>query len=107
MLTVGYLLLPLVAAAQDITNILDNILNTAKTIITILFVLATLVFLWGIVSFIAGAGDPSKRDKSKGIMMWGIIGLAVMAAAWGVAQILIVYFGAQTSPPFVPIPRPF
>ena len=39
-------------------------------------------------------------------MTWGIIGLAVMAAAWGITTILIAYFlpGGGTPPGFVPPP---
>lgn len=109
LVTAGSLFLPLVAGAQNIDVILTNIKGTVNTIITILFVAATLVFLWGMVSFIAGAADPGKRDKAKGIMMWGIIGLAVMAAAWGIANILIAYFipGGGTPPSFRRPPDPF
>lgn len=105
-LALGYSLLPQVAGAQNIPAILTNIKGTLNTIISILFILATLVFLWGIVQFVAGSGDPAKRDKAKGVMMWGIIGLAVMAAAWGITNILIGYFQVPaTGPGFVPIPN--
>lgn len=103
-LVIASYLLPLAASAQDIPSILTNIKGTMNTIIGILFILATLVFLWGIVQFIAGSGDPAKRDKAKGIMMWGIIGLAVMAAAWGVTNIIIDYFGIKEGPGFIPPP---
>ena len=106
LITAGYLFLPLTATAQDIETIIRNVTSAARTVINILLVLATLVFLWGVVQFIAGSGDPSKRDKAKGIMMWGIIGLAVMAAAWGAAWILIAYFQATTTPTIPPGPMP-
>jgi len=85
-------LLPLVAAAQSIPVILQNISNTLQTIIGLLFVIATVIFLWGVIQFIAKSGDEAARNKAKAIMTWGIIGLAVMAAVWGIVQILINYF---------------
>lgn len=90
--------LPLVAFAQipvpaQVNSILTNVLATATTVIQILFVFATLVFLWGVISFIAKAEDEAARKKAKGLMAWGIIGLAVMAAAWGITRLLISYFG--------------
>lgn len=98
-------LLPLVAGAQkDIDAIISDILATAQTIIGLLFIIATIVFLWGVIMFIAKADNPAERDKAKGIMTWGIIGLAVMAAAWGVTSILINYFGATQTPSFVKPP---
>lgn len=94
------LALPLLAAAQAVTPLqttLSNLNNTLNTIIGILFVIATIVFLWGVIQFIAASGDEGKRAKAKGIMTWGIIGLAVMAAAWGIVNVLVTYFGVQGS----------
>ncbi|MDP3710655.1 MAG: hypothetical protein Q8R29_02955 [bacterium] len=92
------LLLPFAAFAQvaapgQVNTILTNVLNTATTVIQILFVFATLVFLWGVITYIAKADDEAARKKAKGLMAWGIIGLAVMAAAWGITRLLINYFG--------------
>lgn len=95
--------LPLIASAQagatTFDRILQNIRTTATFIIGLLFVIATLVFLWGLVRFIASAGDEAKRKTSKGLMTWGILGLAVMAAAWGITQVLIDYFMVPTAGP--------
>lgn len=95
-------LLPLVAFAQapaNVDKIVTTVGTTANLIIGVLFIFATLVFLWGLVRFIAKADDPGERAKSRGLMMWGIIGLAVMAAAWGITQLLVSYFGIGTAPP--------
>ena len=90
--------LPLVAGAQSIPAIIEKASAVLQMIISLLFVIATVVFLWGVVRFIASAADPAGREKSKGIMLWGIIGMAVMVAAWGLANLLITYFGPFTSP---------
>ena len=82
-----------VVAPGQVNTILANVLATATTVIQILFVFATLVFLWGVITFIAKADDEGARKKAKGLMAWGIIGLAVMAAAWGITRLLIGYFG--------------
>ena len=97
-LILGYSVLPLMAGAQTVDSIIANVSGTLQTIIGLLFVIATLIFLWGVVQFIAKSGDEAGREKAKGIMTWGIIGLAVMAAAWGVAQLLINYFGVGGEP---------
>ncbi len=92
-------LLPLLASAQSIPVILSTFQNTLNTVIGILFLIATVVFLWGVIKFIMSAGDEKKRSAGKGMMTWGIIGLAVMAAAWGIANLLIGYFGIQGQTP--------
>jgi len=88
----GYSLLPLVAGAQ-IDTILQRTGSTLNNIVGLLFILATIIFLWGVIQFIAKSGDEAGRAKAKGIMTWGIIGLAVMTAVWGIVTLLIQYFG--------------
>ena len=103
----GYSLTPLVALAQTkgtVELIINNIKDVFNLVIGALFVLATIVFLWGVIQFIAKSGDPEGQKKAKGIMTWGIIGLAVMAAAWGVANILVTFFGATGQTPFTKPP---
>jgi len=97
-------LLPLFASAQNpapraIDDIVRTVLGTLNLIISVLFVIATIVFLWGMIMYIANANDEQKREKAKGIMTWGIIGLAIMAVAWGITRILVDYFGIPTAAP--------
>ena len=100
------LLAPLLVAAQvtSLQTTLVNVQGTLNTVIGLLFVIATIVFLWGVIQFIAASGDEQKRAKAKGIMTWGIIGLAVMAAAWGIVNVLVTYFGVGgvATPPTIP-----
>ena len=55
---------------------------------TLLIVLATLFFLWGVVEFIAGASSEDKRTQGKRHMIWGIVGLAVILGARGIIKVL-------------------
>ncbi|MDP3710654.1 MAG: hypothetical protein Q8R29_02950 [bacterium] len=97
--------LPLIADAQarpsEINNIITTVSNTAKSLIGLLFVLATVVFLYGVVIFIAKADDEAARKKARGVMTWGIVGMAVMASGWGLASILVNYFGVSGGGPNV------
>lgn len=92
-LIIGYALLPLAANAQTVTNILTQFRNLINTVIGLLFAVAVLIFIWGVVQFIAKAGDEAGRTKAKGIMTWGIVGLVVMASVWGILNALVAYFG--------------
>lgn len=96
----AFSLMPFVAGAQALDTIISRVSGTLNTIIGVLFVVATIVFLWGVISFIANSADEAKRNKAKAIMTWGIIGLAVMAAVWGIVQVLVQYFnvGGQGIP---------
>ena len=78
-----------------------------QPIIYLLFALAFIIFVWGIIQFIANAGNDEGRKKAKGIMTWGIVGLAVMAAAFGIVTALSRYFGVEggvtPTPPTFPV----
>lgn len=87
--------------------VLENILELMQTGISLLFILATIVFLIGVIRFIASAGNPEARAKTQGILLWGIVGLAAMVAAWGVVQLAVDFFGVPSNAPeFVPPPLP-
>lgn len=75
---------------QGIIDRTTNVLST--TIIGVTFLVATIVFFWGLVVFIAKADNPEERKKAKGLMIWGIIGMAVIAAAWGIVAVLVNFF---------------
>lgn len=68
-------------------------------IIPLIFTLAFLYFLWGMVMFIKGADDVKKREESKKFIYWGIIGLTVMVAVWGIVQIVTSTFGLGNTVP--------
>lgn len=87
--------LPLVASAQPVTveGTITKLALTARSIIQLLFVFATVVLLWGIVTFISKADDEGARKKGKLMITWGIVGMAVMASAWGIVGLFTGYFG--------------
>ena len=108
-LTIGGGLLPFIslAAANDINanvinNILDNVLGTLNIVIKIIFALATVVFGWGIVQYISAGGNDEKLKAGRQHMLWGIIGMAAMIAAWGFAKLLIDYFVPNLVGPTIP-----
>ncbi|MBU1102116.1 pilin [Patescibacteria group bacterium] len=95
-------ILPLVAAAQ-IDNLLTQVKTTLGIVISILFVLMTLYFIWGVVQYITAGGDEEKLGKGKQHMIWGIIGMAVAGAAWGIVGIIWTYFRLNPGgPPTIP-----
>ena len=68
-------------------------------LIGLLISLATLIFIWGLVEFIHGAGsNPTARETGKKHMMWGIIGLFIMVFAKAIISLFINSFGIDTAP---------
>jgi hypothetical protein len=53
-------------------------------IIPIVFALGLLFFFYGVVKYIWSAGG--EKEAGKKIMIWGIVGLFVMASVWGLVR---------------------
>ncbi len=88
---------------SHINQIIVNLIGTARLVIILLFVLAVLVFVWGMVKFIFAASNPEKLKEAKGILWWGIIGMFILASVFGIVVALQVYFGIGA--PSIPIPQ--
>jgi len=92
---IGLSLLPLVAVAQET---IDTALQTISgiltdTIIPLLIVIATVIFLWGVVQYVTAGGDEERLKNGRNLMIFGIIALAVMISVWGIAKLLVNTFG--------------
>lgn len=98
MLCVAAVVVPLVASASKLNDILTNIQGTLALVLRILMTLAFVVFIWGIVKFIAAAGNPQAVKQAKGIMYYGIIALFIMASMTGIIVFLQAYFGVSGNP---------
>lgn len=78
-----------------ITNINNVILNPVKLF---LMTLAVVVFLWGLVEFIAKSGSDADRETGKKHMLWGIIGIFIMISAIAIIKIFLNTFGIDDQP---------
>ncbi len=100
------LLFPMIALAETITALINStIIPILNGIIGVLFVLVTLYFIWGVVKYVMAAGDETKLKDGKQHMIWGIVGMAVMAGAWGIVAIITSTFLGSTSTNIPPGPR--
>lgn len=58
-------------------------------IIALLFAAGLLVFISGIIQFIWGLNtDSEKKEQGKKHMLWGIVGMFIMVAAYTILQIV-------------------
>lgn len=105
--------LPMLAAAQTVrlnyfTDLLTNIQSIISTIlIPLVFAAALLMFLYGMFKyFILGGADEDKRAEGKMLMLYGLGGLAVMVAVWGLVNLLISILGVNARDTVVIPPVP-
>lgn len=59
-----------------------------RFVVPFLVGLALVLFLAGIVKYVASGDNEEKRDAGKGLMLFGIIALFVMIGVWGLVKIL-------------------
>jgi hypothetical protein len=86
----------MVAYADKLDEVLfrinSNIVNPA---IEFAFIIAFVIFIWGVFQFIAGAGDVTKRQLGKDHMLWGIVGFVIMFGVYGLITILANTIGVS------------
>lgn len=68
-----------------IAKFVDIIINP---IIILGFTVSFIVFLWGIVEFLAQGNNPEKASNGKRHMVWGVVGLFIFIASIGIIRIL-------------------
>lgn len=73
-----------------LASVNNNILNPA---IYLLFAVAMVVFLYGVVMFLANQNNETERATGQKHMLWGIVGLAIMFCVWAFINIIINTFG--------------
>jgi hypothetical protein len=71
-------------------------------VIPLLFVIALLLFFWGIVKYLWSVG--AGKEEGKKIMIWGIVALFVMSSIWGLVSFIGTSLGitAGTGAPNIP-----
>lgn len=82
-----------IAKAATIESIVNyTIDNAIQPFIYLLVVLATVVFIWGVIEFIYGAQNETKRTEGKRHIIWGIIGLSIMISVFGIMKALLNFW---------------
>lgn len=109
-------LLPLVTSAQglvpqcdgpscticDLIRLLHNVINYA---ITISFVLAIAMVVFGGYNILTSAGSEEKVTQGRKIIWYAVLGLALVLASWAIVNtVLQVIIGAKTPWPWNEIP---
>ena len=73
------------ATLKDVIDFFTCLIG--RTLVPLIFAVALVVFLWGVIKFIQ-AQEASEREEGRQFMIWGIIALTVMISVWGLTTIL-------------------
>ena len=89
-----------------IDAVITRVGSVLNRIIPFLLVLATAVFLWGVVRFLSAQGDEQQTTEARRYIVFGIVALAVMVAVWGLAFLLVDFVFDNPNPaPIIPGPN--
>jgi hypothetical protein len=90
---------------QTLITVICKINEIIGVIVPALIALGVVYFIWGVISYVIGTDEETKASARNKII-YGIIGLAVIIAVWGLVQILTRTFGVDNPttvvPPVVP-----
>lgn len=92
-----------IAYAQDLDkakSLLGKIEHAIiDPLILLAFVVALIVFFWGIIKFInaSGTGDATAMSSGKQNIIWGVVGMTIMISAYGILEIINGTVGSNNS----------
>jgi hypothetical protein len=89
-----------------VASILLGLINTV--FVPVLFAIAFVVFIYGIAkTYVFSHGEPEEVAQGHKLLLWGLIGFAVMVSVWGIVNVVTNTFGLNTigspaTPTFTP-----
>lgn len=64
-------------------------------IISLLFALSFVYFIYGIINFIRLEPGDSKKTEARDAIIWGLVGMLVMFSTYGLISFVLNTFGIQ------------
>jgi len=75
------------SSVGDFFNLITCLI--VNSVVPLLFALATVAFVWGIINYyLINQDNENKKKAGKSFMIWGLIALFVMLTVWGLVGIL-------------------
>jgi hypothetical protein len=85
-------LIPQAHAAVDMAafaKVVDPIITQLiYPLLGLIFGLALIIFVWGVLQLVIHGDDETARGKGKMTILYGTIGMFIMVAAWGIIYIV-------------------
>lgn len=84
---------PICAVGMMFINLINDVL------VPLLFAIAFIMFLWGVAkAYILSGGEAEAVSQGHRLILWGIIGFAVMISLWGLVNVVTTTFGLNMAP---------
>ncbi len=76
-------------------NIITMIINPA---IVILFMVAFVIFIWGVVEYMRGGEKSDERKKGSQHILWSVVGMTIMLGVFGIMSLIVKTFKFEAPP---------
>ncbi len=83
---------------MDIIDFILIIGDILGYILPVLLALGVVYFVWGVVTYVIADGEEAKK-KGKDMIIYGIIGFAVIISLWGLVGIVVRTFRTNNKAP--------
>lgn len=77
------------AQVNDVFGLSILIYNILVKVGVLFWALAVMLFVWGVVKFIANANDTTEHEAGKKFIVWGIISFVALTSLWGVVSLVL------------------
>lgn len=91
-------------APVTFADTLTRIRGFLNQLIPFAVLVATLIFLWGVVRYITAGGDEERVKEARNLIFWGVVFLAVMIGLWGFVNIVLTFVFTTSAPIAIPGP---
>jgi uncharacterized membrane protein YidH (DUF202 family) len=90
------LFLPNIAYADGVDDFIAKVdSNIINPLISFLFALAVLFFLYGVLQFFLNRTNEEKRTSAKEHMIWGVIGMTIMMGVFAILNMVLSTLNIQ------------
>lgn len=74
-------------------ELICNIVRLLLDAVPFIVVFALILFFWGLIKYVSNGDNEEKRSAGIKMMIYGIVGLFIMIAVWGILKIMVASFG--------------
>lgn len=64
------------------------ITHIVQPLVKLMFIVAVLIFVWGVIQMIMNADNEEARQKGQKHITWGLVGLFIMFSVYGILNLL-------------------
>ena len=100
----GFVLLaPLITHSAQLHDLINDAHDILRALVPFLIGIGLVIFLFGVLRYIAKGGSESDRANARQLMLWGIIILFVMTSVWGLVNVIVTTTDITKGTPPTPL----